>query len=112
MHIGRRINQKLWRWYLVLLFANGLDLLFTYFGVSRGYFHEANPLLRPYIDTPWLFVAKMGGMGLLALVLAVMLRTTQWRVRLVVGAVQITAGLYGIVILMHLLYLLTVVGRV
>ncbi len=106
MQTERRFNRELWEWYLLLLIVNGLDLMFTYFGVSHGYVHEANPLLRSYILTPWVFVVKMAGMVLLAMVIAVLLRTTPGRVRLILGAVQVAAGLYGIVLMMHVLYLL------
>lgn len=111
MHIERRFHRKVWEWYLLLLIANGLDLLFTYFGVSHGILEEANPLLRPYILTVWPFVVKIGELALLALVIVAMLRTPQSRARFVFRTLQVVTGAYGVVLLMHLLNLVTIVIR-
>ncbi len=108
----RLFNRQLWLWYFLLLIANELDLVFTYFGLSRGLFLEANPLVRPLLFTLWPVVVKFGGLALLAPCIAAVLRTTLWRQRLVLGMVQIATWVYGIVLLMHLLYLLTAIASV
>src|SRR2546426_3777467 len=39
---ARHLTRELWRWYILLLIANELDLAYTYVGLSRGAFLEGN----------------------------------------------------------------------
>ncbi len=107
-HAKLLFNRKLWRWYVALVIANVLDLAFTYFGLSHGFFYEANPLVASYIFTVWPLVVKFGGLALLALGIAAALRTTVRRQQRVLQVIRVTTGVYGVVIVLHVIYLLTV----
>ncbi len=101
-----RLSRKAWRWYWVLLLANALDLLFTYTAVERG-IEEWNPLLRPFLLTPWPALLKFAAFG----ILAYGLWQLAWRPRSArrIGAlVQSTAMMYLAVIVIHLVGLFLV----
>ncbi len=112
MQAKRLFNRKLWRWYFILVIANLLDLAFTYFGLSHGIFSEANPLVRSHLFTLWPVAVKIGGLGLLALGIGAVLQSTLRRQRFVLRAVRLTTGVYAAVIVLHVLYLLTVIAAV
>jgi len=101
-----RPDRELWRWYVVLLIANELDLLFTYLGLSRGTFLEANPLIRPYLYTWWPFVMKLAPLAGLALAIIVVMRSHRqlhWRT---LGALRLAAAIYAVILLLHVLTML------
>lgn len=99
-------DRKLWRWYVVLLIANELDLVFTYLGLSRGTFLEANPLVRPYLYTWWPFVMKLAPLAGLALAIAVVVRRGQHLHPRTLTAIRLAAVIYGGILLLHVLTLL------
>lgn len=104
------VRRHLWRWYSLLVIANLLDLIFTYFGLSRGFFHEANPIAAARLDTFWPIGMKAIGLTLFAFGILGALRTTrrpQQRQRFALGAVVLSVGIYGFVVLLHIVFLLT-----
>lgn len=58
------LTRIFWRWYAALLLANALDLLFTYAAVERG-IGEWNPVMRPFVLTPWPPIVKLAAFALL-----------------------------------------------
>ncbi len=105
-----RFTDNVWRLYSLLVIANLLDLVFTYFGLGRGFFQEANPIAQAHLYTLWPLSMKAGGLTLLALGIYAALRTTRrsrQRRLLAFGAVALTVGVYGIVVVLHVVYLLT-----
>jgi hypothetical protein len=85
-------------------------LIFTYFGLSRGFFHEANPIAAARLDTFWPIGMKAIGLTLFAFGILGALRTTrrpQQRQRFALGAVVLSVGIYGFVVLLHIVFLLT-----
>jgi len=99
----RRPDGALWRWYVVLLIANELDLVFTYLGLSRGTFLEANPLVRPYLYTWWPFIMKFAPLAGLALAIAVVARRGQHLHPRTLAAVRLAAAIYVGIVLLHVL---------
>lgn len=101
--------RHLWRWYSLLVIANLLDLVFTYFGLSHGFFHEGNPIVAAQLYTFWPMGIKAGGLALLALGIVAVLRTTRrprQRQMLAFKVVVATVGIYGFVIFLHVVYFL------
>ncbi|MDQ7843254.1 MAG: DUF5658 family protein [Armatimonadota bacterium] len=98
----RRPDGELWRWYAVLVIANELDLVFTYLGLSRGTFLEANPLVRPYLYTWWPFIMKLGPLAGLALAIAVVVRRGQRLHPRTLTAVRLAAVIYAGIVLLHI----------
>src|SRR5205809_7853177 len=69
---ARHLSRELWRWYILLLIANELDLAYTYVGLSRGAFLEGNPWLGPLLLTWWPIAIKvicLAGLALRTLVI-------------------------------------------
>lgn len=58
------LTRIFWRWYAALLLANALDLLFTYAAVERGV-AEWNPIVRPFLLTPWPPLVKLAAFAFL-----------------------------------------------
>src|SRR3989442_12935738 len=56
---ARHLTRELWRWYILLLIANELDLAYTYVGLSRGAFLEGNPWMGPLLLTWWPITVKV-----------------------------------------------------
>ncbi len=110
IHAKQLFTSKLWRLYALLVIANMLDLVFTYFGLSHGFFQEANPIAQARLYTMWPMVMKAGGLSLLAVGIYAALRTTRrprQRQLLALGAVLLTVSIYGVVVVLHVVYLLT-----
>ena len=109
-HAKQLFTDKLWRWYTLLVIANMLDLVFTYFGLSHGFFYEANPIAQAHLYTLWPLAVKAGGLTLLAVGIYAALRTTRrprQRQLLAFGAVLLTMSVYGVVVVLHVVYLLS-----
>jgi len=100
-------NRELWRWYILLLIANELDLAYTYLGLNRGTLLEANPLVAPHLYTWWPLAMKLVPLAGLALGLAVAARADDRRQRRALGAVRFATAVYTAILVMHLLNLLT-----
>lgn len=100
-------DRTLWRWYLLLLLANGLDFAFTYVGLSRGTFTEANPLVRPFLDTWWPVLMKLTPLAGLALGVYVVLKEASHLQVRVLQALRLATAIYAIVLVMHVLHVLT-----
>lgn len=64
MSSALNLTRIFWRWYAALLLANAMDLLFTYAAVERG-ITEWNPVLRPFVLTPWPPVVKLAAFAML-----------------------------------------------
>jgi hypothetical protein len=64
MSTSLNLTRIFWRWYAALLLANAVDLLFTYAAVERG-IAEWNPILRPFVLTPWPPLVKLAAFALL-----------------------------------------------
>lgn len=110
IHPKQLLTSKLWRLYALLVIANMLDLVFTYFGLSHGFFQEANPFAQARLYTMWPMAMKAGGLSLLAVGIYAALRTTRrprQRQLLALGAVLLTVSIYGVVVVLHVVYLLT-----
>ena len=110
LHPKQLLTSKLWRLYALLVIANMLDLVFTYFGLSHGFFQEANPFAQARLYTMWPMAMKAGGLALLAVGIYGALRTTRrprQRQLLALGAVLLTVSIYGVVVVLHVVYLLT-----
>lgn len=105
------LNRQLWRWYVVLFIANELDLLYTYFGLGQGFFHEANPLLRPYLYTWWPIALKAIALAGLALGIAAGMRAGLRRQRRVLRVLRGVVAIYGIVLILHLVTLFRAMVR-
>lgn len=105
------LNRQLWRWYVVLFIANELDLLYTYFGLGQGFFHEANPLLRPHLYTWWPITIKAVALAGLALGIAAAVRAAFHRRRRVLTVLRAVTAIYGIVLILHLVTLIRAILR-
>ena len=103
------LSQELWRWYILLVIANELDLIFTYFGLSRGMFLEANPLVAPHLYTWWPVAMKIFPLAGLALGIFAAVRTGHHRLRHALGAIRLTTAIYTVIIVLHLLNFVTAV---
>lgn len=105
------MNRELWRWYILLFIANELDLVYTYFGLSRGVFQEANPLLRPHLFTLWPIMLKVVGLAGLALgIVAALQAGVKYQQRLL-RVLRATTTVYVAILVMHLVYLLETITR-
>ncbi|HEY3248361.1 MAG TPA: DUF5658 family protein [bacterium] len=105
------LNRQLWRWYLLLVIANELDLVYTYFGLGRGFFAEANPLVQPYLLTLWPIAQKI--LPLLGLAIGVMAvaRSTDRRQERMLTVLQAVTAVYAVVAFMHVVNLLATLWR-
>lgn len=103
----RVFSRELWRWFLLLVIANELDLAYTYVGLSRGVFQEANPILRPHLYTWWPIALKVIALTGLALGIAAVVRHGFRRQQMVLEAVRITTAVYLVILVIHVVYLLT-----
>jgi hypothetical protein len=96
--------KPLWRWYAVLLLTNALDLLFTYVAAERG-IDELNPILRPFLLTPWPPLAK--GMVFVLLAVGLWIVATRGHSRLpVLQILRSAAYAYLAMIAIHVVALL------
>lgn len=100
-------NRTLWRWYVLLLIANELDLAFTYLGLSQGTFFEANPIVRPHLYTWWPILMKLAPLAGLALAVYAVLSHAQHLQSRVLGALRLATAIYTIVLVMHMLHVLS-----
>lgn len=91
--------KSCWRWYSALLITNALDLLFTYTALERG-IQEGNPLLRPFILTPWPPVVKLLAFGLLAHGLWLTVQRMRWTGP-VLSLLQSATVVYLLVVVVH-----------
>lgn len=105
MQTGASLHRDLWRWYASLLIANELDLVYTYVGLARGAFVEANPWLGPLLHTWWPIGIKAAALLLLAAGVALASRSAPTRQARVVRALRLAAVVYAGVLTLHLLYL-------
>ncbi|HEU4798967.1 MAG TPA: DUF5658 family protein [bacterium] len=101
------LSQELWRWYILLVIANELDLIFTYFGLSRGMFLEANPLVAPHLYTWWPVAMKLFPLAGLALGIFAAVRTGHHRLPHALGAIRLTTAIYTVILVLHLLNFVT-----
>lgn len=100
-------NRTLWRWYILLFIANYLDLAFTYMGLSRGNFFEANPLVRPHLYTWWPILMKLAPLAGLALGVYAVLSHAQHLQFRVLGALRLATAIYTLVLALHVLHVLS-----
>lgn len=100
-------NRTLWRWYILLLVANYLDLAFTYMGLSQGTFFEANPLVRPHLYTWWPVLMKAAPLAGLALGVYAVLSHAQHLQPRVLSALRFATAVYTIVLALHVLHVLS-----
>lgn len=105
------LSRELWRWYLMLFIANELDLVYTYFGLSNGRFHEANPFLAPLLYSFWPITLKLVPLAGLALGVFVVLRSTVRRQQRVLSFIRLATAIYVIILVMHLINLVANLGR-
>lgn len=108
---ARRLSRELWRWYILLLIANELDLVYTYFGLSRGVFLEWNPWLRPHLLTWWPIGVKVACLAALAVGIIAVLRAGLAGQQRVLRALRTATGVYAGVLVLHIVYLLTSLSR-
>jgi hypothetical protein len=94
-----------WRLYVLLVIANELDLVFTYVGLNTGTFVEANPLMAPLLFTAWPMAMKFFPLAGLALALSAAVEGEPPR-RRAHGAVSAAAGVYAVVLILHVLNVL------
>lgn len=111
METGRLLNRELWRWYILLVIANELDLVYTYFGLSHGRFLEANPIIRPHLYTWWPIAMKAAGLAGLALAVALVLQMSLPRQRRVLEVLRLVTAVYVVVLVMHVVNMLTMLRR-
>ncbi len=104
---GRVLARELWRSYIVLLIANELDLVYTYFGLSRGAFLEWNPWLRPHLLTWWPIGVKVGCLAALAVGIIAIVRAGSSRQQRVLRALRVATAVYATVLVLHVVNLLT-----
>ena len=105
------LPRKLWRSYIVLLIANELDLVYTYFGLSRGSFLEWNPWLKPHLLTWYPLTIKAVGLAALALGIVAVLRVGTPRQRRALLVLQTATAVYAGVLVLHLINLLDSISR-
>lgn len=102
---GRLLSRELWRWYIMLFIANELDLVYTYFGLNNGGFHEANPFLAPHLYSWWPIILKIVPLAGLALGVYVAIRSSQRRQMRVLSFLRIATAIYVVILVMHLVNL-------
>ncbi len=105
------LPRKLWRSYIVLLIANELDLVYTYFGLSQGSFLEGNPWLKPHLLTWYPMTIKALALTALALGIVAVLRVGIPRQRRALLALQTATAVYAGVLVLHLINLLDSLSR-
>jgi hypothetical protein len=105
------LNRQLWRWYLLLIVANELDLVYTYFGLGRGFFVEANPLIQPYLLTLWPIAQKVMPLLGLGIAIVAVLRTTVRRQEVVLTVLQAVTAVYAVLSFIHVVNLLQAIWR-
>src|SRR5229473_2668146 len=105
------LPRKLWRSYIVLLIANELDLVYTYFGLSQGVFLEGNPWLRPHLLTWYPMGIKAVGLAVLAIGIVAVLQAGLPRQRRALLAVQAATAVYAGVLVLHIVNLLASLAR-
>jgi len=94
-------RARIWRTYIVLLVANQLDVVYTYYGLARGYLEEGNPLLRDYMYTWWPVTLKIIALAILGLAIAMALQA-RWRHHgHLLFALQAVAAVYAAVVALH-----------
>ena len=108
---ARHLSRELWRWYILLLIANELDLAYTYVGLSRGAFLEGNPWLGPLLLTWWPIIVKVICLAGLALGILVILEAGLPRQRRVLRALRMATAVYTAVLILHIVNLLTSLPR-
>lgn len=97
---------------MLLVIANELDLVYTYFGLSRGAFAEGNPMWRPLLYTAWPLTLKILALAGLALGIAALARTSLPRQQAVLQTLKLTTAIYAILLALHVVNLLTSIGWV
>jgi len=107
----RALSRELWRSYVLLFIANELDLVYTYFGLSRGVFLEGNPWLRPLLLTWWPIAIKVILLAALAFGIIVILEAGLPRQRRVLRALRMAITVYAGVLVLHVVNLLTSLSR-
>lgn len=100
------LNRELWRWYVLLFIANELDLVYTYFGLGRGSFLEANPWLAPHLLTWWPITLKVVCLAGLAVAVVAVLEAGLGRQQRMLGALRFTTAVYAGVLVLHIMNLL------
>ena len=108
---GRLLSRELWRWYVMLFIANELDLVYTYFGLSNGRFHEANPFLAPHLYSWWPIILKIVPLAGLALGIYVALRGNSRYQRRVLSLIRVATAIYVVILVMHLVNLVANLAR-
>jgi hypothetical protein len=89
-----------WKLIALLVALNGIDLVLTRLLIQQGA-TEANPLMRPLVETMWGWVLKTLVVGAIAIaLLTVELDDRLWR------ELQIVVGIYAAVITWNLAVLL------
>ncbi len=111
MTAGRVLSRELWRWYILLLIANELDLAYTYFGLSRGTFLEGNPWMEPYLLTWWPIGVKAVCLAGLAVGIIAVLSAGLVRQQRVLRALRVATGVYAAVLVLHIVNLLVSLSR-
>jgi hypothetical protein len=106
------LSRQLWRWYLLLVIANELDLVYTYFGLARGFFIEANPLALPHLLTLWPIVQKVTPLLGLGIAIVAVLGSTLRRQQAVLTVLQAVTAVYAVLAFMHVVNLLQAMWRV
>ena len=108
---ARHLTRELWRWYILLLIANELDLAYTYVGLSRGAFLEGNPWMGPLLLTWWPITVKVTALGGLGLGILVILEAGVPRQRRVLSALRMATAVYTAVLVLHVVNLLASLSR-
>ncbi len=108
---ARHLTRELWRWYILLLIANELDLAYTYVGLSRGAFLEGNPWLGPLLLTWWPIIVKVICLAGLALGILVILEAGLPRQRRVLRVLRMATTIYTAVVVLHVVYLVASLSR-
>src|SRR5438093_13041809 len=98
---ARHLTRELWRWYILLLIANELDLAYTYVGLSRGAFLEGNPWLGPLLLTWWPIRVKVICLAGLALGILVSLEAGLPRQRRVLRARRMATAVCTARLILH-----------
>lgn len=104
-----KIDRELWGWYGLLLVANVLDLALTYLGHGFGVVAEANPLVRPHLDTWWPLLMKLIPLGGLALGISVDARRGRLLRHPTLQAVRLATAAYGLILALHVWTVIAVV---
>ena len=104
MSSSLKLTRTFWRWYAALLLANALDLLFTYTAAERG-IGEWNPIIRPFLLTPYPAVVKLVALCLLGFGLWQIVRQPR-RLKPILALLQGATLMYLLVIGLHVVGLL------